>query len=616
MKLPRRHVLTLALIPLIAGCAIGGSADRCYGVLSDEQCYGLALPWPPPIGAKSRLAGLIAEDWQARLADNPVNASALGVPGHDDRWPDLSAAALERRQARDRELLERARAIAPSRLEPESRLNHAVLLRQLEDRVAAWAFRPHLVPVTQRGGLQTANQVAELLPFAEAADYEHWIARLDAFGTYVDQHITLMRAGLAAGLVPPRAIVERVPAQLRAQLVEDPAQSPFHAPFDAMPASIDSRTAAELRARGRLAIAASVLPAFRRFERFFVEEYLPACRDSIALRDRPDGKAWYEQLARRYTTTGLTPEEIHAIGLREVRRVREQMQGLLVQTGFDGGPEAYRQALAADPRQRHADGAALLAAHESAAKRIDGKLAALFGRLPRIPYAVHPVPAEIAAATGAAYYLPPAADGSRPGVLHVNLSAPASRPAYRVEAITAHEAVPGHHLQLALAQELERVPAFRRQGGYTAFVEGWAAYAETLGPELGLYRDPASRFGALDRELRRAVLLVADSGLHYLGWSRERTLDYLREQLGDDAAARQETLDRLVAWPAQALTDTIGQLKFQELRRRARQALGPDFDLRRFHDAVLSAGALPLDLLDRRIDDWITAEAADSRPTG
>jgi uncharacterized protein (DUF885 family) len=407
------------------------------------------------------------------------------------------------------------------------------------------------------------------------------------------------------GLVQPKVIMQRIPAQIAKQVVADPEASPFFAPFRTMPASMPAGTQEKLRAAGLAAITRSVVPAYRRFQDYFVKDYLPACADSVGVWALPGGDGWYQNRIAWFTTTSLTADQVHEIGLAEVARIRGEMQKVIEQVGFKGTFPEFLQYLRTDPKFRYTDPQRLLTAYMAMAKRVDPLLPQYFGKLPRLTYGVRPIPAESAPDTTAAYYQPGSLDGRRAGYYYVNLYKPEERPTYEIPVLTMHESVPGHHLQIALAQELGSVPMFRRDFEATAFVEGWALYSESLGQEMGFYSDPYDKFGQLTYEMWRAVRLVVDTGIHHEHWTREQAIRFFKENAAKTELDIVNEVDRYIAWPGQALAYKIGELKIKELRGRAEAALGPDFDLRAFHDVVLGSGAVPLDVLEGNVDRWI-----------
>jgi uncharacterized protein (DUF885 family) len=557
--------------------------------------------------ARAALHRLFAEEWERSLVENPVAASLRGERRFDDRWGDLSLSAYAARAEADQRALERLRAIPTDRLSERDRISAELFAWMLEDRLAAYRFGAHLVPLNQRGGIQTLDTLGDSLPFSDETAYRAWIARLSAFDRLSEQTIALMREGMRRGVMPPKIVMQRIPAQLQAQLVANPRESRFYRPFTRMPASISGELAEALRAEGERAIAEVVLPALRRFHDFFLAEYLPSCREGIAIRDIPDGEAYYRHLVRRYTTTELSPEEVHAIGLAEVQRIRAEMERVREQVGFPGDLAAFIEYLRSDPRFYHRDSEELFQAYLAISKRIDGELLKVFrpDSLPRTPYGLKPIPEHVAPDTTTAYYMPPSADGRRPGLYYVNLYRPETRPKYEMMALSIHEAVPGHHLQIARALELKDLPPFRRHLDMTAYVEGWALYSEKLGHEMGLYQDPFDHFGQLTYDMWRAVRLVVDTGMHHLGWSREQAIAFFREHAAKSEADIVNEIDRYIAWPGQALAYKIGELEILKLRREAEKALGPRFDLRDFHEVVLAEGPLPLSLLAQRVRHWI-----------
>ena len=564
----------------------------------------------PTSSAAKELHALFESEWERGLRENPVGASYQGDRRYDDRWADLSADALARSHAADRAVLEALERIPPAQLSEADRLNRDLFARQYRGEIDAYEWGLRYLPITQRRGVQTAHQLAEVLPFKTVQDYENWIARLGSLDTYVDQTIELMREGMRRGLVQPRVIMERVPAQIAKQVVTEPAESPFYAPFRKMPDSIPAADQERLRSAARRAIEQDVLPAYARLQAFFNDQYLPACRDTVGVWDTPGGADWYQERVRWFTTTDLTADEVHEIGLKEVARIRGEMQKVIERVGFKGSFAEFLHFLRTDPQFRYTDPDQLLQAYLAMSKRVDPLLPQYFGRLPRMPYGVRPIPMESAPDTTTAYYQQPSMDGRRAGYYYVNLYKPEERPTYEIPVLTIHEAVPGHHLQIALAQELGEQPKFRRDFEATAFVEGWALYSESLGEEMGFYEDPYAKFGQLTYEMWRAVRLVVDTGLHHKRWTREQAIEFFKANAAKSELDIVNEIDRYISWPGQALAYKIGELRIKGLRARATQALGPKFDLREFHDVVLGSGAVPLDVLEANVQAWLTQKAA------
>lgn len=555
-----------------------------------------------------RLEKLFDDEWEYGLREEPTFASHLGDKRYNDRWPDVSLEAIARRHAHRAELLKKLAEFDEQQLLPAERLNFRLFRRQTEVELAEYPFQWYLVPLDHRNGIQNESSMADSLSFTTVKDYDDWIARLRAIPTLVDQTIALMRAGIDAKVVQPQIVMRRLPTQLRKQIVEDPATSLFYKPFRSVPASISETDRDRLQREAQAAIRERVVPAYRKFLAFFDREYFPACLPEIGASRLPNGQEFYAYLARKHTTTNLTPRQIHAIGLSEVKRIRAEMEKIREQVGFEGTLTEFFEHLRTAPQYRYTDANDLLTAYMAFSKRVDPLLPRLFRKLPRIPYGVQAIPEQMAPDTTTAYYRPPAADGSRAGMYFVNLYKPETRPKYEIAALSLHEAVPGHHLQIALATELENVPEFRRQTHFTAYVEGWALYAESLGDELNLYDTPYSKMGQLTYEMWRAVRLVVDTGMHSMEWSRERAIDYFKENAPKDELDITNEIDRYIAWPGQALAYKIGELKIKELRARATRQLGARFDIREFHDIVLQNGALPLDELERIVDEWLSSK--------
>ena len=555
--------------------------------------------------AVAELHALFADAWELDLKNNPLYASYLGDSRYNDRWPDLRLEELERQHLEDGEVLVRLSEISFSDLPEAEKLNYELFKREYQERLESFKYMTYLQPLNQRGGVQTANEVSQALTFNSLEDYADWIARLASLGLYVDQTIELLRQGISRGMTHPRVIMERVPAQIESQLVGTAEDSPFFEPFRNFPDSIGEQDRERLSELGARTIRDVVVPAYQRLYTFFTDTYLPACRETVGAWDLPAGREFYEFRARSYTTTALTPDEIHEIGVAEVQRIREEMLAVIEEVEFSGSFDEFLQFLRTDSQFYFDNPDDLLQAYRATSKRIDPELVKLFGRLPRMPYGVKPIPAASAPDTTTAYYSRPAADGSRAGFYYVNLYRPEVRPKYEIEVLTVHEAMPGHHLQIALAQELGDLPNFRRYSGFTAFVEGWALYSESLGPELGLYQDPYSRFGQLTYDMWRAVRLVVDTGIHFRGWSRDQAIDFFRSNAAKTEHDIINEIDRYIAWPGQALAYKIGQLKILELRERSELRLGEYFDIKAFHDTVLGSGAVPLDVLESNVGKWI-----------
>ena len=498
-------------------------------------------------------------------------------------------------------------------LPPADQLNFDLFKKRIEDRMERYKSRWYLMVFNQREGIQTNDDLANSLRFEKVKDYEDWLARLHAFPAAVDNSIALLRLGIKEKMVHPKVIMQRIPAQIDRQIVSDPAQSGFYKPFLEFPASIAAADQQRLRQAGRQAVEQEIVPAFRKFKEFFANEYLPACYDQVGAWQLPHGDELYASLIRHYTTTSLTADQIHEIGLKEVARIKAEMEQIMQRTGFKGTRQEFFTFLRTDPQFYYKTPEDLLNAYKAVAKTVDPNLVKVFRTLPREPYGVKPIPDVAAPDTTAAYYSQGAADGSRAGTYFVNLYKPESRPKWEMMPLTLHESVPGHHLQIARAHELGTQPMFRRFGEYTAFVEGWALYGESLGEEMGLYDDPYSKFGQLTYQMWRAVRLVVDTGMHTKHWTRDQAIQYFMDNAPKAELDIVNEIDRYIAWPGQALAYKIGELKIKELRARARERLGAGFDLKGFHDVVLGSGAVPLDLLERSVDQWIADQKAEQK---
>ena len=565
---------------------------------------------PAAASASRALHALFDGEWERELRESPETASAQGDTRYDDRWTDLSLAAFAAREAADRAALQRLRAIDRAALSSADQLNRDTFEWELAHSVERQRFREYLEPVTQKSGPQLASGISEIMPFDTVADYRRYLARMAAMPTLVDQSIALMREGVRVGQVPPRVLLQRVPAQIAKQIVDEPTASPFYRPFAHFPAGIAAADRSALAAEAAALIRTRIVPAYRLLQAHVDREYLPKARAGVAASERPDGKAFYAFCARYYTTTELSVDAIHEIGLKEVARLRAAMDRLQAEIGFKGSRAEFFAHLRSDPKFYYPTPEALLDGYRAIAKRIDPELVRAFRTVPRLPYGVKPIPAESAPDTTAAYYQGGATDGTRPGYYYVNLHQPESRPRWEMMPLSLHEAVPGHHFQFARALELPELPMFRKTAYFVAYGEGWALYAEQLGYDMGLYDDPYDRYGQLTYEIWRAVRLVVDTGMHAKGWSRERAIAYFKDNAPKTELDIVNEIDRYIAEPGQALAYKIGQLKISELRDRARKALGERFDLRDFNDTVLATGSVPLTALEARIDAWLAEQLA------
>jgi prolyl oligopeptidase len=566
------------------------------------------LVFPVFAGPTEDLHGLFDEVFEWNLKEYPVLASSLGDRRYNTEWTDRSIAAIERRHEETAQFLRRLYAIDTTALSQEDRLNHELFRRQLQDDIDAHGFKGYLIPFGQRGGVQNLENTTNQLRLATAKDYEDWLARMGKINVVVEQTIARAERGRKEGLVSPKILMERIPHQIEVQVVENAEDSPFYRAFRDMPASISADDQQRLRAAAIETIEETVLPAYRRLSGYFNDTYLEAARDSIGLSELPNGRAWYEYRARQFTTTRMTPDEIHRLGLSEVKRIRDEMMQVIEEVGFDGSFQDFLEFLRTDSQFYFDNPDDLYREYLATSKRIDPELVKLFGKLPRMPYGVKPIPDSIAPDTTTAYYSRPAADGSRAGIYWVNLYMPEVRPKYEIEVLSVHEAMPGHHLQIALQQELPGMPMFRRFMGFTAFVEGWGLYSEDLGYDLGLYKDPYSRFGALTYEMWRAVRLVVDTGIHYKGWTRQQAIEFFMDNAAKTEHDIVNEIDRYILMPGQALAYKVGQLKIRSLRADAERRLGDRFDIRAFHDELLGGGALPLDILQQRMDAWVESQ--------
>lgn len=549
---------------------------------------------------------MIAEHWDWYKTQNPVFAGQLGDRTGDGKLPDVSIANQIKTGVRLREFLASARAISKSKLSDRTKLNLLIFERYLEDEIAEIHHKAYLIPITNRWGFHIYfAELYKRLPFSTEADYESYLGRLEAFETYAEQNIELLRRGVQEGHVLPAVVLEGYEETISSHLYTEASKSPLYTPFTKMPPNMKLETGVEFSQRGAKLIENSVIPAYRSFLEFMKEEYLPAATDAIGVSARPGGRSFYRHRVAKYTTLDVTPEQVHAIGLAEVARIRTEMETIPEKLEFDGDFAEFLEFLRTDPRFYPDSAEAYKKEVAFILKKMDGQLPSLFGTLPRTPYGIKEIPSYIAPKTTAAYYQPPSGDGKIAGFYFINTYNLKSRPLYQLEALSLHEAVPGHHLQLALQQELEDMPAFRKYNGFTAFIEGWALYSERLGLEAGFYESPYSDFGRLSYEMWRACRLVVDTGIHYLGWTRAQAIEYMSENTALSRHNIVSEVDRYISWPGQAVAYKMGELKITELRREAEKKLGEAFDIREFHDVVLGSGAVPLMVLEANVRNYL-----------
>ncbi len=556
-----------------------------------------------------RLKELFQTEWKYQMEIHPEAATYYGYPGQNNRWSDHSLGAVEREKKEALILLTALQTVNRSSLVEQDQLNFDLYQRKLRERIEGFQFSAELLVVNQMGGVQLeAAQIIAMMPNVNVGDYENILGRCSGLPLWIDQTIEVLKVGLAKKTTPPQITLRDVAEQIRRQIVDDPQQSPLLRRFFEFPTSIPSSEQERLRNQATKIYRDAIKPSWERLLSFFNDTYYPQAVTSSGLAKLPNGQDWYAYNARVHTTTTLTPRQIHEIGLSEVKRIRAEMRTIIKQTEFSGTFSEFLTFLRTDDRFFYTRAEDLITAYRDICKRADPELARIFGTLPRLPYGVMAIPSYSEKTQTTAYYEPGAISVGRPGFFFANTYDLRSRPRWEMEALTLHEAVPGHHLQLALAQEMTGQPDFRRFGEYTAFIEGWGLYAESLGEELGFYKDPYMKFGQLTYEMWRSIRLVVDTGMHSLGWSRQQAIDYFSANAGKTEHDITVEVDRYLVWPGQALAYKIGQLKIKELRTFAEKELRSKFDLRRFHDALLLQGALPLDVLQAHIQAFVQNE--------
>ena len=556
-------------------------------------------------GADQAFEKIMAAHWQAQLQNNPVFATSLGIRDYEEYLSDPSLQEYERQVQQSTQFLEQLADIDTGKLSQDNRLNHALLTLDLQNNVEAAKYGGKYMIMSNRNGPHLVlTRMVNRLPFFNERDYRSYVARLSKVSEYMEKATKRIRAGLQAGWVQPCAPMEGYEKSIQMHVVDNVSASTFMSPFENKPSVVDDKAFADLKAQAMKAVEQQVIPALADFNKFYVEEYAPKCRESVGTDAMPGGKEYYEHRVRFFTTTHRSADEVHKLGLSEVARIRAEMDEVIREAKFTGSFSEWLEYLKTNPDFYPKTADERMHAVAVISKKMDGELPKLFGKLPRMPYGLKQIPLDIAEKTTTAYYNRPAGDGSRAGFYFVNTTLLDTRPLYQLEALSLHEAVPGHHLQIALAQELD-LPQFRRFGGQTVFIEGWGLYAERLGLEVGFYQTPYTNFGRLSYEMWRACRLVVDTGLHSKGWTRQQAIDYMAENSGLSMNNVVSEIDRYISWPGQALAYKIGELKIRELRARAEQQLGQNFDVRKFHDKVLENGAVPLSILEEIVDAWI-----------
>lgn len=603
-----RPLLAAALALALFGCAATPPAPQ----------QAASAPAPAPVPAQDKAAQLdrlYAQYWEELLELNPVQATFQGDNRYNDRLPDFGSAEYRARARKFTEdWLRRVEAIGPDGLQGQALLSYRIFVRDANNALEADRYPSWMLPVNQMGGVPSfAVQLGSgtgAQPFKTVKDYDDWLARGSRLPVLFDTMIANMREGMKAGVVQPRPLMEKVIPQLDAIIKPRPEQTLFWGPIRDMPEEFGDADKQRLTMAYREMVGERILPAYRKLRAFIADEYLPATRTSVGMDDLPGGAAWYAFNVRQSTSTDMTPAQIHDIGLKEVARIHGEIRKVMQQVDFKGDLQDFFKYMRTDKKFQYRTEGALLEHYRSLADRINQRIPELFSLTPKSPFEIRPVEAYRARSAAGGSYMSPSEDGKRPGIFYVNTFDLPSRKTWDAEDLFLHEAIPGHHFQLALQQELTDLPKFRRFGGETAFVEGWGLYAESLGKDLGVYTDPYSYFGYLQNELWRAIRLVTDTGLHSKGWTREQAIDYMLKNSAESQTQATAEAERYIAWPGQALAYKIGELKIKQVRAKAEKALGPKFDIRRFHAEVLKDGAVPLDELEAKIDRWIASEQA------
>ena len=575
---------------IIVGCSIQTKIEVDMGKTSETD----------------KFHNILDSEWKKGIQNNPEWATRLGDNRFNDKLTDVSYEKKIDRQEDSRRLLLKIKEIDRSELSKDDQLNFDLFLNKINEEIEGFQYLNFLIPIDQMGGIQIRFAgLPDYMPFKTVLDYENYISRMLSFPEKIDQTIDLMKRGVSKGWVPPKIVLRSVPDQIRAQYETPIEESSLYEPINNFPKSISIEDKRRIKMELVNALKDKVYPAYKLLFDYFNESYLPNCRESIACKEFPNGEAYYRYQIKSYTTTNLSAEEIHEIGLNEVKRIRSEMVSVIEKTQFQGTFDEFLIFLRTSPEFYYQTEEELINGYRVICKKADSKLPQFFGLLPRLPYGVKAIPDYQAPASPTAYYYPGNVKAGRSGYFMANTYKLDARPKYEMEALSIHEAVPGHHLQIAIAQELEDIPEFRRYAGYTAFVEGWGLYSEKLAEEMGFYKDPYSKFGQLTYEMWRACRLVVDTGMHALGWTRQEAIDFMLSNTAKTTNDVTVEIDRYIAWPGQALAYKIGELKILELRSKAEKELNQNFDIREFHDIILGDGAVPLDILEQNVLDYI-----------
>jgi uncharacterized protein (DUF885 family) len=608
------------LFALTVGLTAGLTLTHCWSgqFLSAEVHAGVQTAAVVPaasVATRSKaLSSLLTEIWEDTLKHSPETASVLGDKRYDDRLTDYSITEVNASLARSAGFIQRLGAIDTTGLPDQERLSSELMLRSLIEAQESSRFKEWQMPINQMNGFHTQMpQLVNQLSFDGVKDYENYIARLKKIPTAFSQIRTNMEMGMEAHRMPPAYLLEKVAIQAQTLADQNPMESPFALPLKKFPKTVGATEQKRITEEVLAEISTDVLPSYLRFAKFMKTQYIPAGRKEMGIWSIPDGDAYYAFLVRKSTTLDKTPDQIHQIGLEEVKRDEAEMLVIVKKLGFSD-LKSFSAALKTNPKEHPTSKEQLLDTYRTYLGAMKPKLPELFGRLPKAPLEVVPVPAYMEKDQAAAYYEQGTPDGSRPGRVNINTYNFAERSLAPVEAVSYHEGVPGHHLQIAIAQELTGLPEFRKQSYYTAYTEGWGLYSERLGKEIGFYQDPYSDYGRLEADIWRAIRLVVDTGVHSKHWTRQQMVDFFHDHSAIDETNIQSETDRYIAWPAQALGYKMGQLKLLELRQRAQTALGPKFSLKAFHDQVLDSGALPMDVLDQQVNAWIIAQGGKVPP--